>query len=159
VKTSSRFSDKRTQIYEFANQFLVECPRCSKKAEVLIKVETRQNKPTLFLPRRLSCLSCGYSKEWTDNSLAIHPNQDWYFELPLWLSTPCCGKVLWAYNVQHLDFLEDFVKARLRERTKDDMYGWSNRSLASRLPKWMQSAKNRDEVLRCIARLRKKLLE
>jgi hypothetical protein len=157
VKPSARFSDKGTQIYEFGDHFLVVCPRCEKKAEVSIKVEPQQNKPALFLPRRLSCSSCGYNKEWADNSLAIHPNQDWYFELPLWLSTPCCGQTLWAYNVQHLDFLEDFVKARLRERSKDDTFGWSNKSLASRLPRWIQSAKNRDDVLKCIARLRNKL--
>ena len=159
MKTSSRFSDKRIQIYEFSNQFLVVCPQCDRKAEVLIEVETQQNKPALFFPRRLSCSSCGYSKEWADNGLAIHPNQDWYFELPLWLSIPCCGEILWAYNAQHLDFLEDFVKARLRERTNDDMHGWSNRSLASRLPKWIQRAKNRDEVLKCITKLRKRLSE
>jgi len=102
-------------------------------------------------------LNCGYSKTWTDNRLAIRPNQEWYFELPLWLSLPCCGQVLWAYNVQHLDFLEDFVRAKLRERARDETFGWSNKSLVSRLPKWIQSAKNRDAVLKCIARLRNKL--
>lgn len=160
MKTPLRFSDKRAQIYDFGDQFLVVCPRCDNKAEVLIKVETQQNKSGLFFsPTRLSCFNCGYTKEWADNSLVIRPNRDWYFELPLWLSIPCCGQVLWAYNAQHLDFLEDFVKARLRERSKDDEYGWSNKSIASRLPKWIQSAKNRDEILKCIARLRDKLSE
>ncbi len=32
---------------------------------------------------------------------------------------------------------------------------WRNKSLASRLPTWMKRAKNRDEVLRGIERLRK----
>lgn len=157
MKTPVRFRDKQTQIYEFGDHFLVVCPRCEKKAEVLIKVEPQPNQSALFLPRRLSCLSCGYSKEWAGNSLAIRPNQDWYFELPLWLSIPCCGQLLWAYNEQHLDFLEGFVKARLRERSKDDPFGRSNQSLASRLPKWIQSAKNRDDVLKCISTLRAKL--
>ena len=35
--------------------------------------------------------------------------------------------------------------------------GWANTSLASRLPRWIKIAKNRDEVLRALARLRAKL--
>jgi hypothetical protein len=82
---------------------------------------------------------------------------DDYFELPLWLQTPCCGEVLWAYNERHISFLEDFVGARLRERVRDGKYGWSNRSLASRLPAWIKSAKNRDEVMKGLSRLRARL--
>jgi len=65
--------------------------------------------------------------------------------------------VLWAYSERHLAFLEDFVGAQLRERVRDEKYGWSNSALASRLPAWMTSAKNRDEVLKCLARLRERL--
>jgi hypothetical protein len=65
-------------------------------------------------------------------------------------NTPCGGQTLWAYNLGHLDFIEAFVTAELRERQPDDRYGWSNRSLFSRLPKWMQSAKNREQILKAI---------
>lgn len=87
---------------------------------------------------------------------------DWYFRLPLWLQTPCCGKILWAYNREHLDFLESYIKAGLRERFPLKVYEtglvmWRNKSLASRLPTWMKRAKNRDEVLRGIEKLRKKI--
>ena len=52
------------------------------------------------------------------------------------------------------DFLERYVSADLRERTPN-----ANRSMASRLPRWIKSAKHRDEVMRAIRRLRATLPE
>jgi hypothetical protein len=66
------------------------------------------------------------------------------------LQTPCCGEALWAYY-------DDFVRARLRERQRDPKYGWSNRSVASRLPQWMKAGKNREVVLKGLGRLRAQL--
>ena len=40
-----------------------------------------------------------------------------------------------------------------------DAHGWRNASLRSRLPKWMQVAKHRAEILRCAARLRERLAD
>jgi len=75
-----------------------------------------------------------------------------YLSIPLWLQTRCCGEVLWAFNWQHLAFLEDYVSRTLRKRPHK-----MNTSLQSRLPKWVLSAKNRDAVLRAISRLKLKL--
>jgi len=114
----------------------------------------------LFASRKLVCRGCGHSVAWAkreirrgDARLAV----DDYFERPLWLQTRCAGHVLWAYNREHLEFLEAFVRATLRERLKDGAGGWSNRSLASRLPKWIKSARNREAILRGLARLRTSL--
>jgi len=60
---------------------------------------------------------------------------------------------LWARNLEHLAFLEKFVQAKLRERpTPAD--GYRNKLLASRLPLWMKSARNRDTVMAALAKLR-----
>lgn len=75
---------------------------------------------------------------------------DPYFKLPLWLTTEVDGHLLWAYNHDHLAFLEQHIRATLRERTGPE---YKNRSLGSRLPKWMSSAKNRGSILKAIARL------
>lgn len=48
----------------------------------------------------------------------------------------------------HLDFLERYVAAGLREQEP------GNASLASRLPAWIKSRKNRAAVLRGLHRLR-----
>jgi hypothetical protein len=84
---------------------------------------------------------------------------DDYFELPLWLQTPCRGEALWAYNDHHLSFLENLVGARLRERGRHEKYGWSNGSLISRLPTWIKAGKNRADVLKGLSRLRRRLQE
>jgi hypothetical protein len=73
------------------------------------------------------------------------------FGFPLWLQTPCCGEILWAYNGTHLRALRDYVAATLREQTN---HHWS---MFARLPKWMSARKNRDAVLACIDRLEKLL--
>ncbi len=80
--------------------------------------------------------------------------RDDYFGLPLWLRFECCGAVLWAYNIEHLQYIERFVRADLRERVRDERHGWMNASLASRLPRWLKLAKNRETVLHAIQQLR-----
>jgi hypothetical protein len=76
---------------------------------------------------------------------------------PIWLrlslQRPCAGEILWVFNEPHLSFIENYVGAKLRERLPN-----MNRSLASRLPKWMLSAKNRDAVMDATAELRAMLV-
>lgn len=108
------------------------CPRCEKRARVTGE------------PLRLSCIHCGMSRE--------APR-----ELDLWLVADCCGETLYANNLAHLDFLEGFIGATLRERSSHPTSGWSNRALASRLPAWMKSAANRAEILKTIRKLRARL--
>lgn len=83
---------------------------------------------------------------------------DWFFHFPLWLQIPCCSEILWAYNPEHLQFLESYVGALLRERARDEEHGWSNQSLASRLPSWIKSFKNRAGVLKCVEKLKERLV-
>lgn len=82
---------------------------------------------------------------------------DDYFGLPLWLQAPCCGELLWAYNADHLSFIEGLVRAKLRERRPSASGAWQNSALSSRLPAWLKSRKHRDEVLACVDRLRRTL--
>jgi hypothetical protein len=74
--------------------------------------------------------------------------QDPYFGCDLWYMAPCMGHLLWAFNEEHLRFLRSYVSVSLRQREPG-----RNASLASRLPGWMLSGKNRTEVLGCIDRL------
>jgi len=92
----------------------VRCPRCHRCACVKPRMDAHAG---LFDPRRLSCLYCGHTKDWHGRQVGGSASvpTDWYFHLPLWLQVSCCGKLLWAYNHDHLDFLEDYVQATLRE--------------------------------------------
>ena len=60
----------------------------------------------------------------------------------------CAGDLLWANNAIHLDYLESYVAAALRERSLGPA------TLQWYLPSWMKHAKNREEIPRAIARLR-----
>lgn len=152
-----RFRDEGDTIYSFQDEFLVQCPRCNSCA-VVRRIDPENI--DWFAPRRFSCKACGSSKDWSGREITrpwYREPVDDYFHYPLWLQIPCCSETLWAYNQRHLDFIEAFVRAELRERKLDEQYGWSNRSLFSRLPKWMQSCKNREAILKAIAKLRESL--
>lgn len=112
--------------------------------------------PDSLHPRRLTC-HCGRTDEWIPEGVpgkfVVIPNftgpNDPYFGLPLWLQAPCCGNVLWAYNAEHLDLLERYVGARLRERGREP-----EMTMLAKLPQWIKSANNRDQVLKTIRKLR-----
>jgi hypothetical protein len=146
-----RFRDPRTRLYSLADaDIIVVCPRCGSAAVV----RTRHD-PTAHwfdCPRHLSCLTCAYTAEWQrPASWSWGGPFDPFFKRPLWLQASCCGgKTLWALNREHLDLIDSYVRARLRERSHDR----AHMSLLEKLPAWIKSAKNRDEVARTIQRLR-----
>lgn len=165
---NERFNENRIRLEDFGDSFLVVCPDCSKRAHVT-------NRGTNANPEvTLACTECGRAQVWRSAAPGVMTSSrldhyqpghvcigaavDWYFHLPLWLQLTCCGQTLWAYNEAHLRFLEQYVSAGMRERRRDGDLGWSNQSLASRLPAWMKAANNRREIIKCLARLKQKLV-
>lgn len=144
VVMSTPFRDPGVSVYDFGLDFLVRCPACRRRATVLV----RDNQA------RFTCLHCGRSES-RPSSTHVVQNQalDWYFGFPLWLQVPCAGECLWARNVQHLDFLEAFLGAGIRQRPPEPTL-YRNRLLASRLPGWMKLRSNRRAVQVALARLR-----
>lgn len=145
---SERFKDSGETKYAFADRFLVECPQCKKQCVV----STVGGGTDLFLPRKVMCVHCGFSKKWQSNTIYTGNEHDWYFLLPLWLQTSCCGERLFAYNEKHLDFLESYIRAEQREQVPN-----VNKSIISRLPVWIKNPKNRDKLLKAIATMRVRL--
>ena len=149
MSNQHRFRDHGETVYDFRDQFLVVCPRCSACAYVVPLPNAEQLAP---VAAKLVCPACGLNKLQPVQAIVIHNTaHDWHFHLPLWLQTPCCGQILWARNRDQLAFLERYVGAQLREEMPQ-----INKSLVSRLPRWLKSAKNRAEVLRGIERLKQK---
>ena len=149
-----RFRDRGETIYKFTDEFLVECPKCALMAKVVLINNYPTEKLRLSAPRKLVCSNCGHIETCEGKNAIIGNSKDWYFQRPLWLQISTCGKTLWAYNLQHLDLLESYVSAKLRERKPN-----VNRSVASRLPNWIKLAKNRDEILKAIGKLKEKLTD
>ncbi|GAA0800450.1 hypothetical protein [Spirilliplanes yamanashiensis] len=114
----------------------VVCPACSGHATV---------RPWPDGGRRLSCRACAHVRDLPAGAPPCCR------AVRLWLVTRCRGGELWALNERHLDLLERYVGAGLRERTAPGM------SLVARLPAWIKAGRHRGDVLRGIARLRSML--
>ncbi|MBD2524379.1 hypothetical protein [Nostoc sp. FACHB-133] len=166
-----RFRDYGKRLSDFEEEILVCCPQCNRTAKILT-VNSEQSSPSSI--KRIICQHCSYTKQqpkngqrkaalllWQNNYKAKRNSSygilDHFFGLPLWLQTSCCGQVLWAYNEAHLNFLESYVQSRLRERLPNDILGWHNGSLASRLPRWIKLTQHREKVLQKIQQLKQTL--
>jgi|26BtaG_2_1085354.scaffolds.fasta_scaffold00028_40 hypothetical protein len=132
-----RFSDKGELARDFSDYRIIKCPKCSK--------------PVDFWELKVSCIHCGYHKEFkkAEDGFKLASIS---VKLEDYLKISCCGEMLWALNLEHLDFLEKYVEADLRVRIPN-----KNKSVASRLPPWIKRANNREEILKSIQRLREKL--
>jgi hypothetical protein len=75
------------------------------------------------------------------------------FGFELWIRTEFRGQPFWFYNPDHLQYVCDYVAADVRERIPE-VRGKANSTLTSRLPRWVKSAKNRDALLKVMAKLR-----
>jgi len=132
---------------------LIVCPKCNKMAKVILT----DKQPEIGYKAKAVCSSCGFSNEKTSTERAFYWQEeepsDGYFDYRLWLKTSCCGNSLWAFNIRHLELLENYVTAELRENPKDEN-GYANASITSRLPKWIKFSKNREQVLSCIQKLK-----
>jgi DNA-directed RNA polymerase subunit RPC12/RpoP len=160
-----RFRDYTTCLSEFEQAIWVKCPRCDRP--VLSRCLDQK------LTWQIACPHCSYTRRasrvakqqkpmpwWTGNWWTEHRKHngavDPLFGLPLWLQVPCCGEVLWAYNEAHLDFLESYISATIRERQgrKGNHHG-----IAIRLPRWIKLAHHRPLILKAVQQLRDKLQE
>ena len=120
------------------------CPHCGRK----ITVERQIRGFVQVLPVRCDGCATAFRLPTSESRSVVNSPAPEFAGLELWLQTPFAGHVLWAYDEVHLDFLERYVAAGVREQ------GPGNSSLASRLPGWIKAAKNRDVVQDALARLR-----
>ena len=128
----------------------VACPKCSQKAIIKNSHFSFQETNQAF---KVTCSTCGFSKSKQCQEYIFSGPFDPFFLLPLWYQTTFGEHTIWAYNVEHLLFLENHVAAKLRSRNGLLPI---NSSLGSRLPKWRTAAKNRDSVIKSIKELYQK---
>lgn len=148
-----RFRDTQETLYDFTDEYLVACPQCGSCARVRPIDSTSTSYRS---PRRVTCLSCSYTKDWQGTTITLGTPVDAYFGLPLWLQIEVGDRLLWAHNDRHLQFIKSFVQATIRERSDGPGQGWRNQSVISRLPEWIKLAKNRKRVLKAIELLEDK---
>ncbi|MFD5593213.1 hypothetical protein [Streptomyces griseorubiginosus] len=140
-----RFHDPGSTAYDFCHSALVRCPRCDRIAHFERTARLEASAPwerTARPESRVICRSCGLSRTMSGCSRP-----------PLWLRAGTRHGELWAYDLAHLDLIRRFVAASLRER--DPWYEHGRKmTCVARLPVWVKRARNRDEVLRTIDRMR-----
>jgi len=142
----NRFQDENLTLTHFYQEVWVVCTNCEKKAIAKVVFENKI--------ARLFCVHCGYNKETTTALLkngSIKMAAHHYFEAELWLKTPFKNDVFWAFNAEHLEYLERYISATLREH-KDRTHF----TLLEKLPKFYHEAKNREDLLKIITKLRNK---
>lgn len=146
MKQPNRFQDENLIRSDFYKEVWVACPSCTKKAIATVNFEAKI--------ARLLCVHCGYNKETTTALIpkgTIDMSANWYFDVDLWLKAPFRNEVFWAYNDKHLEYLERYISATLREHK--DRSGFT---LLEKLPKFYHEAKNREALLKIIAKLKSK---
>jgi transcription elongation factor Elf1 len=141
----------RRKTYDMELKFF--CPDCAERVEKVIDdVAVKKDKI------KVKCPNCGLTqaykpryveKEWVFNTRG--EATDPFYKLPLWLSGQIKNNTFWAYNYDHLKYLKGYIEAKLRTRS-----GRSYTSMVEKLPNWIKSKKNRDELITLIEKLEKK---
>ncbi len=85
---------------------------------------------------------------------SIKQGHDPFFNLPLWFLSSFNGKLVWALNREHLNYLIDYLSATLRE--KPTTYPLKTQS--DHLPTFMKTAKNRERIVKILRKMQQDLL-
>ena len=160
MPSATRFQDDGRTLRTYFDRVLVRCPRCDSRATVrnIEAAGPAEDRP--YGTYRLQCESCAHRADIAPTwyvfgnlrGRAIDP----FFQAPLFLQLDTRLGTVFAYNEAHLEWLDQLIRADLRERTHLD--GHANSSMASRLPRWMKLAKNRDAMISAIDKLRASLV-
>ncbi len=146
MNTTNRFQDENLVLSDFYDEVWVVCPACAKKAIAKRFAEEKT--------ARLFCVHCGYNKEVSTafaKGGAITMAANSFFDADLWLTTTFKNGLFWAYNAAHLEYLERYIRAGLREHNNRTRF-----TLLEKLPGFYHDAKNRDGLLKRIEKLKTK---
>ena len=152
-----QYSERRLPLSPtfFADDILVECPKCSGCA--LVRRLDRYGKRV-----SVRCSACGYSAEPESRCAHTLPmyveGRDPFLGLPLWLRERYAGHVLWAFNWRHLEDLEFFLNGEWRLNRALLGSTITVHSHRPRYPQWMFHVKQRAQLLRVVQRIKKRRL-
>lgn len=130
---------------------------CNNEDKIKFESQLLNEKPDKI---KLKCAVCNEVKEFkpkiievpfafdTDDSVA----RENYFNAELWYQKEFDKSIFWAYNQEHIDYLEKYIKADLRERNNNRGY---HMTMVSRLPQFVKEAKNREKLLKILEKWKK----
>lgn len=116
-------------------------------------VRTRRGRRDHFgrLTAEIRCRGCGHADTYTLIPVSHYwTDEGRYLGMDLFLSEPVGSHTLWAVNLLHLDLLDKWLRADLRERA----LAVSHSTMIERLPRWLKLASAREPALRAVERMR-----
>lgn len=128
---------EETRVMEL--HFSACCNTCGEKITYSKKVPDKQDHVII------RCPSCKTSHTFTPKVSEYYSVDQVLDKYTFWYSENFKGNQLWAYNREHLEYIERYVEANLRER-HNRKYG----TMVEKLPNFIKSAKNRDDLLKLI---------
>lgn len=109
---------------------------------------------------RLKCPVCGEFKNHKPKIKEVEycfyidngTEREKWFGTELWYQTAFGNAIFWAYNKPHIEYMEKYIEADLRERNSEIA---CSSTLVARLPKFVKEAKNREKLLKVIKKWKK----
>lgn len=147
------YSRKGFEYSTFSNIQKVVCAKC----DTVFDLETKDLTRTI---KKVNCIcpECKHKNQVTpefdlykSGGMYNQKSKDQYYGLDFWYSTKFRNDNFWAYNIEHLNEIENYVSAGLRKR-----HAGKYQSMVEKLPKWISNSKNREAILSTIAKLKKK---
>lgn len=125
------------------------CSHCGNKIHHITKPTK-----TPYKTDSVQCSICFTKKDYNITWYPYRKDQptDPYFGFNLWLQTQVKTHTLWVYNLEHLQYLRDYISAYLREDKQRFKY-----AMISNLPQWMTNRKNRDLIVKKLNQLESQL--
>ena len=137
----------------YENTVKRRCDNCGEK--IFVNIASKKKIDSLTI----KCQNCGQSRDYKPHATAFRTTfkgsgdaTDPHYGYPLWLQGNIKGNLFWAYNGAHLNYLKQYITAKIRERAVGETF----MTMVARLPNFIKSAKNRPVLLKLIEKLEKK---
>lgn len=123
------------------------CRKCGRWCNIKTELKPNENYGHIFR----KCPYCGENQSFeldSSDGIIISPYD---FTENLYLKASFRGHEVWAYNYDHLNYLIKYVEAELRQPPQKHFF---NSKQSDCLPKFIKLAKNRNDILKVLYKLR-----
>lgn len=155
--TSCHYSEKAIELTRHKPSGKAKCHHCLEFLD-LTSIDGFKSIPAYVNLKCHACQTINKVSEHWQSYIAKYNDTgiiDPAFGLPLWYQGFVKGNIIWAFNLEHLKEIENYVRATLRERTTDKF----KMTMVEKLPDFIKTAKNRDEVIRALQKMEKTTLK
>lgn len=144
---SCGFKDSKNEMWHgyFQGSISRACGHCGSRVN-----HTTEPTREIYKASEIACEVCKNVREYELNWLPYRKEMatDPFFGLDIWLQLNIKNQLLWLYNMDHLNYLKEYVEATLRDEIDRHKY-----SMIANLPQWVKSSKNRELIVKKLNKL------